>query len=144
LGGGVPLAALVAREEVCAFESGDQGGTYNGNPLRAAVGCAVMEAVTEPGFLESVRENGELLNSGLRALSARLELGEVRGRGLLVALELGKGIGGRVVELAREAGVLVNSPRAGALRFMPALNVSKREIAQAVAGLHEVIARAIG
>jgi acetylornithine/N-succinyldiaminopimelate aminotransferase len=128
LGGGVPLAALVAREAVCAFEHGDQGGTYNGNPLMCAVGCAVMEAVRADGFLEGVHERGECLMSGLRELSARLGLGEVRGRGLLVALELGSEIGPRVVELAREVGVLVNSPRAGVLRFMPALNVSRGEI----------------
>jgi acetylornithine/N-succinyldiaminopimelate aminotransferase len=128
LGGRVPLAALVAREAVCAFEHGDQGGTYNGNPLMCAVGCAVMEAVRADGFLEGVHERGECLMSGLRELSARLGLGEVRGRGLLVALELGSEIGPRVVELAREVGVLVNSPRAGVLRFMPALNVSRGEI----------------
>ena len=51
LGGGVPLAALVAHEAVCCFEHGDQGGTFNGNPLMAAVGCAVIEAVGQPGFL---------------------------------------------------------------------------------------------
>ena len=46
LGGGVPLAALVAHRDVCCFEYGDQGGTFCGNPLMAAVGCAVIEAVT--------------------------------------------------------------------------------------------------
>ncbi len=141
LGGGVPLAALAAREEVCVSEPGDQGGTFNGNPLMAAVGCAVMEAVMAGGFLEGVRERGDYLMSGLRELSARFGLGEVRGRGLLVALELGREIGPRVVELAREAGVLVNSPRAGVLRFMPALNVEREEIDEGVAVVGEVIKR---
>ena len=54
LGGGVPLAALLAREAVCCFEPGDQGGTFNGNPLMTAVGCAVMEALLAPGFLDEV------------------------------------------------------------------------------------------
>ena len=49
LGGGVPLAALVAHRDVCCFEYGDQGGTFNGNPLMAAVGCAVVEAVDAAG-----------------------------------------------------------------------------------------------
>jgi len=142
LGGGVPLAALVAKEAVCCFEHGDQGGTYNGNPLMAAVGCAVMEAVCAPGFLEAVRENGEYLASLLRSLSGKLGLGEVRGRGLLLALELGRDVGPRVVELARDAGVLVNSPRPGALRFMPALNVAKAEIARAIDNLAGIIAGA--
>jgi acetylornithine/N-succinyldiaminopimelate aminotransferase len=73
----------------------------------------VREAVRAQGFLERVRESGEYLMSGLRELSARLGLGELRGRGLLVAFELGGEIGPRVVELAREAGVLVNSARVG-------------------------------
>ncbi len=139
IGGGVPLAALVAREEVSCFEHGDQGGTYNGNPLMAAVGCAVMDAVTAPGFLEGVQTSGEYLASSLRRLSARLGLGEVRGRGLLQALELESEIGPRVVELACEAGVLVNSPRAGVLRFMPALNVGREEIEGMVTVLAEAL-----
>jgi acetylornithine/N-succinyldiaminopimelate aminotransferase len=144
LGGGVPLAALVAREEVCAFEHGDQGGTYNGNPLMCAVGCAVMEAVTAPGFLEGVEANGAYLASGLSALAARHGLREVRGRGLLQALDLGRDVAQRVVELTREAGLLLNAPCAGVLRFMPALNVARAEIDEMLKVLGEALGRAIG
>ncbi len=128
IGGGVPLAALLAKEAVCCFEHGDQGGTYNGNPLLTAVGAAVMEAVLAPGFLAGVRARGERLAQGLRALAAQRGLGEVRGRGLLVALDLGRDLGGAVVETAREHGLLVNSPRPNTLRFMPALTVAADEI----------------
>ena len=62
IGGGVPLAALLAKESVCCFEHGDQGGTYNGNPLMTAVGCAVMDALLAPGFLERVAERGVQLD----------------------------------------------------------------------------------
>jgi acetylornithine/N-succinyldiaminopimelate aminotransferase len=144
LGGGVPLAALVAREEVCAFEHGDQGGTYNGNPLMCAVGCAVMEAVTAPGFLERVAANGAYLARGLSALSARHGLREVRGRGLLQALDLGRDVAQRVVESTREAGLLLNAPRAGVLRFMPALNVAREEIDAMLQVLGAALGRAIG
>ncbi len=65
IGGGVPLAALLARENVAVFEAGDQGGTYNGNPLMTAVGLSVIEQLTAPGFLEGVRERGEYLKAGL-------------------------------------------------------------------------------
>src|SRR6185436_13953380 len=88
LGGGVPLAALLATEPVSCFEHGDQGGTLNGNPLMTAVGCAVLDGVVAPGFLETVTRRGEWLRDRLAALSARHGLGEVRGRGLLLALEL--------------------------------------------------------
>src|SRR6185437_13968780 len=84
LGGGVPLAALVAHRDVCCFEYGDQGGTFCGNPLMAAVGCAVIEAVAQPGFLPRVTEAGEYLASRLHLLSSRHGCGEVRGKGLLL------------------------------------------------------------
>jgi acetylornithine/N-succinyldiaminopimelate aminotransferase len=141
LGGGVPLAALCAKEAVCVFEHGDQGGTYNGNSLMTAVGHAVLETVRAPAFLAAVRESGAHLRVKLGALSARRGLGVSRGEGLLVALELGREIGPRVVELARDSGLLLNSPRPGWLRFMPALNVSKAEIDRMIDGLEAVLIR---
>ena len=114
--------------ERVTFEHGDQGGTYNGNPLLTAVGHAVLEAVLAPGFLAGVRARGERLAQGLRSLAAQRGLGEVRGRGLLLALDLGRDLGGAVVEAARERGLLVNSPQPNTLRFMPALTVSADEI----------------
>jgi acetylornithine/N-succinyldiaminopimelate aminotransferase len=135
IGGGVPLAALLAREAVCCFEHGDQGGTYNGNPLMTAVGAAVLEALLAAGFLQGVAARGEQLERGLAALSRKRDLGEVRGRGLLMALDLGRDAGATVVEHARVNGLLLNSPRPNTLRFMPALNVSAEEIELMLAGL---------
>ena len=130
LGGGVPLAALVASAGVSCFEPGDQGGTFNGSPLMTAVGCAVMEAVNTPEFLATVRDVGAYLAERLRALSASLGHGEVRGRGLLLALALGRGEAPKVVDEARERGLLINAPRPDSLRFMPALTVSRDEVDQ--------------
>jgi acetylornithine/N-succinyldiaminopimelate aminotransferase len=128
IGGGVPLAALVARQAACCFEHGDQGGTYNGNPLMTAVGCAVIETLLAPGFLDGVAERGRELTGALRQLAAKHGLGEVRGRGLLVALDLGREAGAKVVDAARERGLLINSPRPETLRFMPALTTTRAEI----------------
>ncbi len=128
LGGGVPLAALVAHRDVCCFEYGDQGGTFGGNPIMAAVGCAIIDTVTAPGFLERVTEAGERLTNGLRALSQRHGCGEVRGRGLLRALNLNRDIAVEVVDRALAAGLLLNAPRPDSLRFMPALTISDQEI----------------
>jgi len=139
LGGGVPLAALVAKETVSVFDHGDQGGTFNGNPLMAAVGCAILDVMLRPGFLEGVQTRGAQLMKGLNALSERHGLGEVRGRGLLVALDLEQDIATRVVELARDAGLLLNAPRPNLLRFMPALNVSDEEIDAMLAGLETIL-----
>lgn len=128
LGGGVPLAALLAREAVCCFEPGDQGGTFNGNPLMTAVGCAVIQALLAPGFLDEVGRKGNYLRLRLEQLAARYRLGEVRGQGLLLALDLGTDTGPLLVERSRERGLLLNSPRPQLLRFMPALNVADSEI----------------
>ncbi len=128
LGGGVPLAALAATDSVCCFEHGDQGGTFNGNPLMTAAGCAVMDAVLAPGFLSTVESRGACLMERLAQLSARHQLGQVRGKGLLAAIDLKREIASKIVDKALAAGLLLNSPRPTLLRFMPALNVSMEEI----------------
>jgi acetylornithine/N-succinyldiaminopimelate aminotransferase len=140
IGGGVPLAALCAKEAVSVFDHGDQGGTYCGNPLMTAVGVAVMEALLAPGFLDGVQARGRHLTARLEALSARRGLGKVRGAGLLLALDLGQPAGARVVDAARERGLLLNSPRPHLLRFMPALNVTEAEIDAMASILDEVVA----
>ncbi len=128
IGGGVPLAALLATERASCFEHGDQGGTFNGNPLMCAAGLAVIEQVGKPEFLKTVVDTGLYLESELQRLSTRHGLGEVRGQGLLLALDLKLPISASIVAQAFEAGVLLNSPQADALRFMPALTVTRDEI----------------
>ena len=128
IGGGVPLAALLATRAASCFEHGDQGGTFNGNPLMCAAGLAVLQAVADPEFLKSVADTGRYLESELQRISTRHGLGEVRGRGLLLALDLKVPIAASVVAQAFDDGVLLNAPRPDCLRFMPALNVSREEI----------------
>jgi acetylornithine/N-succinyldiaminopimelate aminotransferase len=139
IGGGVPLTAMLAREEICLFEAGDQGGTFNGNPLMTAVGQAVVEEISKPEFLARIRQNGDYLKSRLQQLSEDLSLGETRGEGLLLALDLKHPTAGAVVENALERGLLLNSPRPSVLRFMPALNVTCAEIDQMMEFLRESI-----
>lgn len=142
IGGGVPLAALLAREAGCCFEPGDQGGTYNGNPLMAAVGEAVLGAIMAPGFLDAVTAKGERLADGLVQLSARHGLGEVRGRGLLRALDLGGDFAFELVRKARESGLLINAPRPNLLRLMPALTVTPDEIDELLSRLDALLSEA--
>jgi acetylornithine/N-succinyldiaminopimelate aminotransferase len=139
LGGGVPLAALVAAEHACCFEYGDQGGTFNGSPLMAAIGSAVVETVRRPEFLAAVNANGEYLMERLRELSSALGHGEERGRGLLIALELRGLDAGKVGRTAMDRGLLINAPRPDTLRFMPALNVTRVEIDQMLVLLSAVL-----
>jgi acetylornithine/N-succinyldiaminopimelate aminotransferase len=142
IGGGVPLAALLATEKASCFEHGDQGGTFNGNPLMCAAGLAVLEQVSQGEFLQSAVEAGLFLESELQKLSARHGLGDIRGRGLLLALDLKLPIGASIVAQALEAGVLLNSPQPDALRFMPALNVTREEIALMIDCLDVILTRA--
>ncbi|CUK11798.1 acetylornithine transaminase [Achromobacter xylosoxidans] len=144
IGGGVPLAALLARQEVCVFSHGDQGGTYNGNPLMAAVGVAVFDALAAPGFMESVNARAKQLSEGLLALSAKYGMKGERGMGLLRALVMDRDDGPAIVEAARNLtpnGLLLNAPRGNLLRFMPALNVTAEEIETMLGQLDALIAQ---
>ncbi|AKJ70117.1 acetylornithine aminotransferase [Pandoraea thiooxydans] len=144
IGGGVPLAALLSTAAVAVFEAGDQGGTYNGNPLMTAVGISVIEQLTAPGFLENVTQLGNYLREQLLALCDTYGFEGERGEGLLRALLLGKDIGPQIVEKARNLspdGLLVNAARPNLLRFMPALNVTREEIDQMIAMLKTVLAQ---
>ena len=141
IGGGVPLAALLATDAASCFEHGDQGGTFNGNPLMCAAGLAVLQCVGAPDFLKSVVDTGLFLASELQRISARHGLGEVRGRGLLLALDLKHPIGASIVAQALADGVLLNSPQPDALRFMPALNVTREEITEMIEGLDAILTK---
>jgi acetylornithine/N-succinyldiaminopimelate aminotransferase len=147
LGGGVPIGAVLAREAVCCFDPGDQGGTYNGNALVCAAAQAVLEEVTAPGFLAQARQRGRQLARGLETLSERHGLGAVHGAGLLRAVDLPPSLHAEAVaRAAREPlagdGLLVNPVRPQRLRLMPALNIGADELAQALALLDDALSRA--
>ncbi len=139
LGGGVPLGALVATEAASCFEHGDQGGTFNGNPLMCAAGLAVLGEVAKPEFLEHVTAMGTLLSNELGRLSDCHGLGGFRGRGLLQALDLGRDVAPAIAAAAFEAGLLVNAPRPDSLRFMPSLAVTRDEIMEMSAMLDPLL-----
>jgi acetylornithine/N-succinyldiaminopimelate aminotransferase len=128
LGGGVPLAALLARGNACCFEPGDLDGTLHGNPLAAVAGLSVLQTVLEPGFLEHVREIGEHLRQALAGLSQRHGHGPLRGQGLLLGVPLrGRDAPARV-KAAMDEGLLLAAPTPQCLRFSPALTVSHANI----------------
>jgi acetylornithine/N-succinyldiaminopimelate aminotransferase len=131
----------LATKAASCFEHGDQGGTFNGNPLMCAVGAAVLQHVAKPAFLKSVSDNGLYLEAELQRISARHGLGEVRGRGLLLALDLKIAIAGSIVTQAFEDGVLLNAPQPDTLRFMPALTITREEIALMIDSLDLALAK---
>lgn len=121
------------------FEFGDHGGTHSGNPLMCAVGLAVMQELSRPAFLAQVRQHGETFARGLKALAAEFGHGQVRGRGLLWALELGRDQAPALVQACHDRGLLVNAARPHCLRLMPPLNLSEVEMAHGLGLLGEAL-----
>lgn len=142
IGGGFPLGALLATEAVSVFVAGDQGGTYNGNPVMTAIGLEVIERISVPGFLDGLQARSAYLSQALLKVSADYDFKGERGEGMLRALLLGRDIGLQIVEAARlltPTGLLINAARPNLLRFMPALNVSTDEIDQMIVLLRQAI-----
>lgn len=127
LGAGVPISAVLVNARADLICPGDHGGTFNGNPLMAAVGCAVFDIVSKPEFLEWVRQRAQQLRQGLERLGATYR-GTTRGLGLLQALVLETPTAERIRDDCFDRGLLVNAARPNVLRFMPQLRVSAAEI----------------
>ena len=145
LGGGVPISAVLAKEHAAAFEPGDHGTTFGGQPLTTAVAAHVVRRVIEGDTLQNVRERGAQATSRLTALGEKhAAVRGVRGRGLLLGLELAEPIAVDVVMAALRGGALLNAVRPDVVRLMPPLNVSAEEVDRCVdiidAALTEVTA----
>jgi acetylornithine/N-succinyldiaminopimelate aminotransferase len=141
LGGGVPLAALLARGSACCAEPGELQGSHHGNALMCAAGLAVLETLLAPGFFEQVQDTGRHLREGLSRLAGRYAQGEVRGQGLLWALQLREDEAQALVAAALEEGLLLDAPQADVVRFSPALTVSKGNIDEMLLRLARAFAR---
>jgi len=141
LAAGLPMAAILAREEVAqAFSPGMHGTTFGGGPLQCRLALKVLEILERPGFLEHVREVGAYFRARLEGL--REEFGvikEVRGDGLMLAAELfvpGKS----VVRDALEAGAILNCTQDTVLRFLPPLVVERRHVDEFLGVLRPILA----
>jgi len=144
IGGGFPLGAVLAREAAARpMQPGTHGTTYGGNPLASAVGNAVMEIVAEAGFLAEVRRKAGTLAQRLGALAAAHDaVDEVRGVGLMLGLRLAEGTApARLVDRARDAGLLVVPAADNVVRILPPLTVTEDEIADGVDRLDTALGR---
>jgi acetylornithine/N-succinyldiaminopimelate aminotransferase len=129
IGGGFPLGACLATEAAAAgMTTGTHGSTYGGNPLACAVGCAVMDIVTAPGFLDGVSRLAGRLRQGLEGLvAAHPEVFEaVRGEGLMLGLKCRMPVA-EVVRAGYDARVLLVPAAEDVARILPALNLSEAE-----------------
>lgn len=138
LGGGFPIGAVLATESAAsAFEPGDHGTTFGGNPLACAVADSVVEAVATPGMMESVASKGRHLMESLRGLAeGSRAIAEVRGMGLMVGVEL-ECSAPEVVSGMIDRGVLANYTSERVLRMVPPFVITTEQLDVAVRALAE-------
>jgi len=134
LGGGLPIGACIAREDVAdAFKPGDHATTFGGGPVPCAAANAVLDVIESEGLVARAAEAGEKL---IGRLSAATEgngaVREIRGLGLLIAIELGGDWAAEIVVKALAKGLVVNNVAPNAVRLAPPLIVSDDQIEQAV------------
>jgi len=140
LASGVPIGAIMVKEKAAVFEPGDHGSTYGGNPLACAVAYATVKFIIDHNIPGKAQRVGQYLATKLEELKSKFNfIVEVRGRGLLQAMEFNKDIADSVVMACLERGLLVNRVKPNALRFIPPLIIGKKEVDQAKGILEGVL-----
>ena len=133
LAGGVPIGAFLCKEHCSVLQPGDHGSTFGGNPLACATGAAVVKYVVDNDIPSAVRKTGAHLMNRLLDLKARHpEIRDVRGRGLLAAIELEEERAAAVLNSCVEKGLLINNVSANTLRLAPALTITEAEIDEGI------------
>ena len=146
LAGGLPIGAVLAREELAShLVKGDHGTTFGANPLSTAAGLATMRYIIENDVVGQGARASERLVARLRSIEDRLPVvTEVRGRGMLIAIGLSRDISADVVEACRQRGLLANNVHPNAIRLMPALITTDDEIDRACDILEAAIVAVTG
>jgi acetylornithine/N-succinyldiaminopimelate aminotransferase len=140
LASGVPIGAILAKEKASVFVPGEHGSTFGGNPLACAAGYATVKFVIDNDIAGRVKEVGSYLIDRLEKMKPKFSaITDIRGRGLLVALEFNNDIAQSLVETCLERGLLVNKLKPNALRFMPPLIIGKKEVDEALGILGEAL-----
>jgi predicted acetylornithine/succinylornithine family transaminase len=133
LGGGFPIGAILAKERASVFRPGDHGSTLGGNPLACAVAYATLNFLLQNDVMGNVRRVGGHLLDGLGRLKSRFDfIIDVRGRGLLCAVEFKEDIAEDVTQSALKKGLLLNAVKPNTLRLMPPLIITEEEGDEAI------------
>ncbi|HLB27740.1 MAG TPA: aminotransferase class III-fold pyridoxal phosphate-dependent enzyme, partial [Dehalococcoidales bacterium] len=133
LGSGVPIGAFMAKQKFCVFAPGEHGSTFGGNPLTSAAAYATVKFVIDNDIASNAKKVGQYLMKALIILKDKYPfVTEVRGRGLLLAMEFSDDIGADVLNACLGKGLLVNRVKPNALRFIPPLIISEREVDEAI------------
>jgi len=146
LGGGLPIGAMLAQPAVAkAFSPGDHASTFGGNFLATSCGLAVLDILEEEDLPQKAKEMGRFLMDKLKELKAELAtIKEIRGLGLMLAMELSQPIAKEVVSRALEKGLIINAVNDYTIRFLPPLVIGKEEIEKGLAILKEVLYELLG
>jgi acetylornithine/N-succinyldiaminopimelate aminotransferase len=141
LAGGVPIGAMCAKEFVAsAFEPGDHGSTFGGNPLACAAGVAVMETLLKDGLVENAAQLGMYIMEKLTSLSCKYPfVTEIRGKGLMIGIQLNNGKAKEIRDCCFEKGYLIGNVGENILRALPPLIVTKADIDGFVSTLDAVL-----
>jgi len=140
LASGVPIGAILAKERVAVFTPGEHGSTFGGNPLACAAGYATLKFIIDSDISGNARKVGQYLIAGLESLRQKFQfIIDVRGRGLLVAMEFSRDIAQSVVMACVERGLLVNQLKPNALRFIPPLIIGNEEVDEATGILDKAL-----
>ena len=140
LGGGVPIGAFMSKEHCMSLEPGDHGSTFGGNALTTAAAHASTKFIIDNDIPANAVAMGERLMGALNQLRGEFSsISDVRGKGLLVALEFDDNISPRVVAQCNEEGLLLNPVKPNAIRFMPPLTVTPEEVDQGVERLESAL-----
>ncbi|MGQ9545705.1 MAG: aspartate aminotransferase family protein [Dehalococcoidia bacterium] len=140
LGGGVPIGALLAKEEVSVFSPGEHGSTFGGNPLVCAAALATLQYILDHDIPAQVKRVGGYFINRLESLRRQFDfITEVRGRGLLIAIEFSQEVAEKLMLACLDRGLLVNKVKPNALRFMPPLIITEKEVDKAIAILADAL-----
>jgi len=140
LASGIPIGAILAKERVAVFTPGEHGSTFGGNPLACAAGYATLKFIIDSDISGNARKVGQYLIAGLESLRQKFQfIIDVRGRGLLVAMEFSRDIAQSVVMACVERGLLVNQLKPNALRFIPPLIIGNEEVDEAIGILDKAL-----
>ncbi|PKB78978.1 MAG: aspartate aminotransferase family protein [SAR202 cluster bacterium Io17-Chloro-G9] len=142
LGYGVPVGAFLSKEHCMALVPGDHGSTFGGNALTTAAAYAGTKYLIDNDVLAHVKAMEKHLLARLEEVKSRFSfVTDVRGKGLLAAMEFEGEISGQLLTNANEAGLLLNAPKPNTVRFMPPLTVSREEIDQGVERLEQALGK---
>jgi acetylornithine/N-succinyldiaminopimelate aminotransferase len=140
LGAGFPIGAMLAREGI-EFEAGEHGSTFGGTPLACATALASISVIEDEKLVERSRELGDYFMEkvlGENGLESRLVVKEIRGKGLMIAIELVKPCSD-IVEQAIERGILINCTAGNVIRLVPPLVIRKAELDTVISVLQEIV-----